>query len=198
MQNHPYNIILASSSPYRKQLLEKLQLPFSCHSPDIDETRQPNELPETLVKRLAIEKAQAIATSLNTPNNLIISSDQIAVLDNNILTKPGNHGNAVNQLIQCSGKTVTFLTSLCILNTTTNNQSTHIEPFIVQFRDLSQQDIENYLHKDKPYDCAGSFKAESLGIALFEKMQGDDPNSLIGLPLIKLTSLLKEHGVDIL
>lgn len=177
--------------------MAKLCLPFSCENPDIDESRHPDETSEMLVKRLAIDKAQAIAKTIHNQNTLIIGSDQLAVLGDNILTKPGNHTNAVMQLSQCSGERVTFLTSLCVINTQSKSTITLVEPFTVQFRKLSQQDIENYLQAEKPYDCAGSFKVEDLGIILFEKMQGDDINSLIGLPLIKLVSILKATGIQI-
>lgn len=187
-------IILASSSPYRRELLQRLGLPFQHQSPDIDETLLPKEAPEDLVQRLALSKARAIADVQNKA--LIISSDQIAVLNGEIITKPHTHENAVNQLRKASDQTVTFLTSLCLLNSTTNKYQITIEPFTVEFLPLSDEQIEAYLKKEQPYQCAGSFKSEGLGITLFKRLIGDDPNSLIGLPLIKLVAMLRKEGVE--
>lgn len=189
-------IILASSSPYRRQLLEKLRLPFSCSNPDIDESISDGETPLALVKRLAIGKARAV--SVHNAQHLIIGSDQIACLGERILTKPGNHNNAVEQLSSCSGKTVSFLTSLALLNSATGNLQYCTETFTVKFRKLTIKSIERYLDIEPAYDCAGSFKIEGLGIALFEKLQGDDPNSIVGLPLIQLIDFLANEGVDVL
>ena len=195
------SLILASSSPFRKELLNKLGLPFSCHSPNIDEARQNNETPEQLVFRLAQNKARKVAES---HNGLIIASDQIATLqnglgvDDKILGKPHTHKNAVKQLSECSGKTATFMTSLCLLNTDNGNIQTIVEPFKTNFRQLSTSQINTYLHKEQPYNCAGSFKSEGLGISLFSSLEGNDPNTLIGLPLIQLIQLLANEGVDIL
>lgn len=188
------NIILASSSSYRQALLKKLGLTFTAISPDIDETALTKESPSALVERLSISKARAI--HCNTPS-LIIASDQIAVLDEKILGKPLNAKNAFAQLQACSGKTVRFLTGLCLFNTQSERIYYHCEPFDVTFRSLSDAQISRYIEKDQPFHCAGSFKAESLGIALFEKMQGNDPNSLIGLPLIQLVSFLQQEGIEI-
>ena len=185
-------ILLASSSPYRKSLLEKLQLPFSCASPNIDETPLKGESAKALTERLSIEKARAL--SQNFPNHLIIASDQAAQLNNTILGKPGSTDRAIEQLSACSGQTVTFFTSLTLLNTSTNNIQTDCVPFTVTFRELSQQSIEYYIKKEEPLDCAGSFKCEGLGITLFTRMEGEDPNSLIGLPLIRLTDMLTKEG----
>lgn len=193
--NHT-QIILASSSPYRKQLLEKLHIAFTCASPDINEQIHNNEHPENAVIRLAAEKAIKIAEANKNQTLIIIGSDQIAVINDHILGKPINHENATKQLQLCNGKTVTFLTGLCVYNTATQSIQEHLDVFKVHFRHLSPQDIENYLQIDKPYDCAGSFRAEGFGITLFEKMEGDDPNSLIGLPLIKLVSFLKNEGIN--
>jgi MAF protein len=189
-------LVLASTSPYRRELLERLGLPFVTTSPNIDETASPNEPPEQLVKRLAESKARAVA--FDYPDSLIIGSDQVAVLDNKILGKPGNHDTAAEQLHHASGHKVTFLTGLCLLNSKTDNCQVSLEEFSVVFRALSDKQIKNYLDREKPYDCAGSFKSEGLGISLFEKMQGDDPNSLIGLPMIALINMLAAEGVDIL
>jgi MAF protein len=186
-------LILASSSPFRKILLAKLGLVFSTHSPDIDETPQPNETPKELTWRLSQEKAQEIA---KTHQGLIIASDQVATLQGEILTKPHTHKNAVNQLSKSSGKRVRFLTGLSLLNTQTQKIQTIVEEFSVVFRSLSPQQIESYLQKERPYRCAGSFKSEGLGIVLFEKLEGDDPNALVGLPLIALTTMLKNEGIS--
>jgi MAF protein len=195
------SLILASSSPFRKELLTKLGLDFSTHAPDIDESRKDGETPEQLVYRLAEEKAAEVA---KTQSGLIIASDQVATLgsgtqvDDKILTKPHTHENAIEQLQQSSGNTVTFVTSLTLLNTNTGNIQTVIENFKVIFRVLSDEQIDNYLKKEQPYNCAGSFKSEALGIILFERLEGNDPNTLIGLPLIQLIKMLEHEGVDIL
>ncbi len=189
-------IILASTSPFRKEILNKLQIPFSTCAPDIDEQAIKNETPETLVQRLAVEKAQACIG--NNSDALIIGSDQVAVIDNEIIGKPHTHENAVTQLKKASGKKVTFLTGLCLLNSNTNQHQVDVVPFTVLFRDLTNSQIENYLLKEKPYNSAGSFKSEGLGICLFEKLIGDDPNTLIGLPLIRLTKMLEQEGFTIL
>jgi MAF protein len=187
-------IILASSSPYRRELLSKLTLPFTCHSPDINETALKGESPEKLVERLALEKAKAIAT--NHPNALIIASDQVAVLDGHVMTKPHTHENAIKQLTHSSGHTVRFLTSLCLLNSQTNEHQLTTAPYSVEFLPLTSSQIEAYLLKEQPYQCAGSFKSEGLGITLFKCFDGEDPNSLIGLPLIELTRMLRNEGVE--
>ncbi|PHS68996.1 MAG: septum formation inhibitor Maf [Methylophaga sp.] len=189
-------LILGSSSPFRAEILSKLGLPFISASPDIDESRLANEQPKQLVQRLSEQKAQAIA--LQYPDTLIIGSDQVAVIDGHILGKPGNHENAVKQLMAASGKTVLFLTGLTLLNSQTGNMQTLCEPFKVSFKRLSPKQIEFYLQQEQPYQCAGSFKSEGLGISLFSSLNGDDPNSLIGLPLIRLIQLLAAEGIDIL
>ncbi|MGL1957520.1 MAG: Maf-like protein [Colwellia sp.] len=189
-------LILGSTSPFRKNLLEKLNLPFQCAKPDIDETAQLNETPQALVERLAIEKAKAVANEFS--NALIIGSDQVAMCDNEILGKPHNFENGIQQLTKFSNKAVTFYTGLCVYDSKTKNVTALVEPFTVHFNKLSTNEITNYLNTEKPYNCAGSFKSEGLGICLFKKLEGDDPNTLIGLPLIKLVSLLKAHGVDVL
>ena len=189
-------LVLASTSPYRKALLERLQLDFVCDAPDTDETVQAGESVTDMVVRLAQHKAEAVASKY--PQALIIGSDQSAVLDGKILTKSGNFENAVKQLQQASGKRVVFQTGLCLLNTATGNRQTACVPYTVVFKPLSQAMIENYLKKEEPYNCAGSFKSEGLGIALFEKFEGEDPNALIGLPLIKLITMLENEGFSVL
>ncbi len=189
-------IVLGSTSPFRKALLERLNIAFTCDAPNIDETPLNNEAVEDMVVRLAIAKAHAIAT--NHDNALIIGSDQSAVLDGEKLTKPGNFENAFKQLTRASGKTITFQTGLCLLNTKTGNIQSSCIPYTVAFKTLTPSMIENYLHKEEPYNCAGSFKSEGLGIALFERFEGDDPNALIGLPLIELVNFLSNEGYSIL
>lgn len=191
-----YPIILASSSPFRREVLSKIIEKFDIYSPEIDETRLQDENIEVYVKRLAVEKAKAVAIKHNF--GLIIGSDQSAVIDNNIIGKPKNHDDAVTQLLNSSGKTVTFYTSICLLDASNNSYKVDIDKFHVSFRQLSKEQIENYLSIEKPYNCAGSFKSEGLGIALFSKMEGTDPNSLIGLPLIKLIDMLNSKGINII
>lgn len=187
-------LILASSSPYRRELLERLRLPFECHSPDIDEQRHPDEPPAELVQRLAREKAAAVAEQF--PDALIIGSDQVAVLnDGDVLGKPGTDENAVAQLLRASGSNVSFLTGLCLLDSRSGEQQVCCEPFQVFFRELDQATVQRYVEKEQPLNCAGSFKSEGLGITLFERFAGDDPNSLIGLPMIRLVSMLRQAGV---
>jgi len=189
-------LILGSSSPFRAELLTKLGLNFSASSPDIDETRLTNETAEQLVKRLAEQKAMAVAKQ--HPQALIIGSDQVAVLDDQIIGKPGNHEKAFKQLQTASGKTIQFLTGLALFNSATNKMQSIVEPFHVTFRQLTDAQIDFYLHQEKPYQCAGSFKSEGFGITLFSKLQGNDPNSLIGLPLICLVEMLGNEGIDLL
>lgn len=189
-------IILASTSPYRKAVLEKLGIPFNVASPDVDEQQLPNETPEQLVKRLAQAKAMTVAKDLQ--EGLVIGSDQVAVNKGKILGKPGTHEKAAQQLTQASGQRITFYTGLCLINAATKNTQTDVMSFHVHFRTLSATQIENYLQKEQPYDSAGSFKSEGLGIALFERLEGDDPNTLIGLPLIQLVSMLEHEGVRVI
>ena len=188
-------LVLGSTSPFRRSLLERLGIPFITDSPDIDEQAEPGERSEALVVRLAAEKAQAVGQ--NHPNSLIIGSDQVACNNGQILGKPRNREKAIIQLQQASGKRVSFYTGLCVLNTANGQQQTLCEPFHVHFRTLSQSQIERYLDQEQPYNCAGSFKSEGLGIALFERLEGDDPNALIGLPLIQLVSMLAKEGINI-
>jgi len=190
------NLILASSSRYRKELLSRLGINFNTQSPNIDESTQQNETPSELVLRLAEAKARALVT--NHPDALIIGSDQIATIDKHILTKPGNHENAVKQLTSSSGKQVIFLTGLCLFNSKSNVTQLDVITYSVTFRTLTDEQIDRYLKREQPYDCAGSFKSEGLGISLFEKMQGDDPSALMGLPLIRLITMLETEGVTVL
>ena len=190
------NIILGSTSPFRKSLLERLDIDFSCDSADIDEIPLQNEAVENMVVRLAIKKASAIAD--RHPDSLIIGSDQSAVLNGKKLSKPGNFENAFKQLSNASGQKITFQTGLCLLNTKTGNIQSKCVPYTVVYKELTPSMIENYLHKEEPYNCAGSFKSEGLGIALFERFEGSDPNALIGLPLIQLVNFLENEGVSIL
>ncbi|ABG40646.1 maf protein [Paraglaciecola sp. T6c] len=187
-------LILASTSPYRKNILEKLCIPFSCASPSADETPMNNESANTLVARLAAEKALSVGV---TQKGLIIGSDQVACVDGVILGKPGNKLKAFDQLTQLSGKTVTFFTGLSLLDSKTQRQETIVETFDVIFKSLSAKQISRYLELEEPYDCAGSFKSEGLGIALFSSLDGRDPNTLIGLPLIALVAMLKKFEIDV-
>jgi septum formation protein len=189
-------LLLASSSPYRRQLLKKLQLDFDWDRPDIDETPKLGEPPEALVLRLASTKAQALASKY--PQHLIIGSDQVAAFNQHIIGKPGNHEKAFTQLKTFSGNKVIFYTGLCLFNPQTKDCHTHLETYQVHFRHLSDSQIENYLQRETPYDCAGSFKSEGLGISLFQSMEGRDPNSLIGLPLMALVDLLEKEGISVL
>jgi septum formation protein len=189
-------IILASTSPFRKSVLEKLGLAFDCHTPEVDETPHAGETPAQLVERLSIAKAQAVAAHYQ--QGLIIGSDQVAVIDDEILGKPGNHENAIAQLERASDKTVTFLTGLALVNAASGAIQAEVVPFKVVFRPLSHSQIVNYLHAEQPYNCAGSFKSEGLGIALFERLEGDDPNTLIGLPLIRLIRMLEKEGLTVI
>ncbi|MBE8189819.1 MAG: septum formation inhibitor Maf [Candidatus Thioglobus sp.] len=188
-------LILASSSPFRKKILSKLGLEFSAQAPNIDESQKPNEPPEQLVWRLAEQKALEVE---KTQQGLIIASDQIMLLDGEILGKPKTHKNALKQLQKSSGKRVDFLTSLALLNTKTAKMQIIIEPFSVIFKTLNLAQIENYLQTDKPYNCAGGFKSEGLGVALLKGFEGNDPNALIGLPLIQLIKMLENEGINVL
>lgn len=192
----PPTLVLASSSPYRADLLERLGLPFETCAPDIDETPLPQEQPEELVARLAETKARVMGAKFS--NALVIGSDQVAVLEQQILGKPKTHERALQQLRAASDRTVFFYTGLCLVNTVTGETKTVVEPFQVRFRQLTEQQIACYLQREQPYQCAGSFRSEGLGIALIQYFQGDDPNALVGLPLIRLTELLEQAGCPIL
>lgn len=194
-QSHPA-LYLASTSKYRQALLQKLTPHFTCIAPKTDESALPDELPEQLVERLAIKKAAAVATQLRS--GLVIGSDQVAVFNGAAVGKPLTEKNAQQQLAQFSGKAVTFLTGLALYNAATGQVQSLVEPYTVHFRELSPAEISAYIKREQPLDCAGSFKSEGLGISLFTKLVGDDPNSLIGLPLIKLLELLRNEGVNLL
>ncbi|MEG5263812.1 nucleoside triphosphate pyrophosphatase [Pseudomonas sp. JDS28PS106] len=187
------SLLLASSSPYRRELLSRLRLPFICQSPDIDESRHPQETAVSLVQRLAREKARALADA--HPGHLIIGSDQVAVLDGEILGKPHTFDRAFAQLSAASGNSVTFLTGLALLNSDTGICQIDHVPFTVHMRQLSADSIERYLRAEQPFDCAGSFKAEGLGVSLFRATEGSDATSLVGLPLIRLVDMLIKEGV---
>ncbi len=186
-------LILASTSPYRRELLAKLGVAFTTARPEVDETPRPGESAEALVRRLAGAKAQAVAA--RRPEALVIGSDQVAVLDGAILGKPGSHERAREQLARASGREVTFLTGLALCDG--DRCMVEVVPYRVVFRELSMQRIERYLERERPYDCAGSFKSEGLGIALFERLEGEDPNALVGLPLIRLVHLLEAAGCEL-
>ncbi|WP_447750856.1 Maf family protein [Pseudomonas nicosulfuronedens] len=188
-------LILASSSPYRRELLQRLRLPFECASPDIDETPLPGESAEQLVCRLAESKARAL--SQRYPSHLIIGSDQAAVNDSRILGKPHDIERATEQLKAASGKSVSFLTGLCLLNSQSGETHVDCVPFTVHFRDLDEACIHRYLEAEQPFDCAGSFKAEGLGVSLFRSTEGEDATSLIGLPLIRLVDMLLAERIQI-
>lgn len=188
-------LLLASSSVYRRELLARLGLPFVCHSPDIDESHRPGEAALELVKRLAREKALALAQSY--PGHLIIGSDQVAVLGERILGKPHTFENAREQLLAASGAKVTFLTGLALLNSQTGACQVDCVAFTVNMRTLDPERVERYLRAEQPYDCAGSFKAEGLGVSLFQSTEGPDATSLVGLPLIRLVDMLLAEGVQI-
>jgi MAF protein len=187
-------LVLASTSTYRAALLARLGLPFVSAAPQVDESPRPGEPPQVLVLRLAEAKARAVARDF--PDALIIGSDQVACIDDRILGKPGDRQRAIAQLEQASGRCVVFQTGLCLLNTGTGRAQTLVEPFRVHFRPLTHARIQAYLDREQPYNCAGSFKSEGLGIALFERLEGDDPSALVGLPLIRLVSLLAAEGLD--
>ncbi|MGY2217022.1 Maf family protein [Pseudomonas sp. SDO558_S425] len=188
-------LLLASSSVYRRELLNRLHLPFICGSPDIDESHRRDESAVELVKRLAEEKARALADS--HPGHLIIGSDQIAALDGQIIGKPHTFEKAREQLLAASGKRVSFLTGLAVLNSATGHCQVDCIPFTVHMRTLDAARIERYLRIEQPYDCAGSFKAEGLGVSLFQSTEGPDATSLVGLPLIRLVDMLLAEGVQI-
>lgn len=189
------SLILASTSPYRKSLLEKLGLPFQCVAPEVDESPLPGESAEALVTRLAHAKASAVARQHG--QGLIIGSDQVCVCDGRILGKPGTVANAVAQLMAAQGKSVTFYTGLCVLNAANGRAEQLVEPFTVHFRSLDEAAIRRYVEAERPLDCAGSFKYEGMGIVLFKALEGRDPNALIGLPLIGLVELLGHHGLHL-
>ena len=187
-------LVLASTSRYRRELLGRLQLPFESAAPDVDETALQGETPPQTALRLAQLKARAVAQKF--PAALIIGSDQVATLDGAQIGKPGGHARALAQLKSMQGRAVVFHTALCLLNSESGRMQVREIPVTVHFRPLSEAQIEAYLRKEQPYDCAGSAKSEGLGIALVERYEGDDPNALIGLPLIALTDMLRGEGLD--
>lgn len=189
-------LVLASTSIYRSQLLSTLQIPFLTAAPDVDETPLPEESARQTSIRLSQLKARAVAAA--HPNALIIGSDQVALLDNQQIGKPLTHDNAVRQLRLMRGKTIIFYTALTLLNAASDSIQTAVSETQVSFRQLEDDEIERYLNKEQPYQCAGSAKAEGLGIALISQIVGDDPNALIGLPLINLITMLKNQGVNII
>jgi septum formation protein len=186
-------LILASASKYRKKLLERLALPFDTQSPATDETAGKDELPADLVSRLATQKALVVANK--NPAAIVIGSDQLAVFDNRVVGKPGGHEIAAQQLSEFSGKSVEFLTAVTVFCRELGFYEQHTDSTRVHFRPLTDDEIERYLVQEKPYDCAGAFKAESLGIGLFESIVSTDPTALIGLPLIQTAAMLRNAGV---
>lgn len=189
-------LLLASTSPFRKALLDKFQYPFETANPNTDESSFSGESAEALVKRLAEQKAKACGN--NYPEHLIIGSDQVCVINGKIMGKPHTVENACLQLQAASGQVVTFYTGLCLYNAKTNQSDVICEPFHVHFRQLTEQEIKRYIEREMPLYCAGSFMCEGLGIALFNKLEGRDPNTLIGLPLIALREMLEKQGISIL
>lgn len=189
-------LILASSSTYRRELLQKLHIQFSSVSPHVDETTFENESPRETALRLSQDKARKVGSEY--PHALIIGSDQVATLDGLQLGKPLNHQNATKQLQMMRGREVTFYNALCLFNAATGHMQSEVIPYLVRYRQLTDSQIENYLNKEQPYQCAGSAKSEGLGIALIERMLGEDPNALIGLPLIKLITMLENEGVSVI
>lgn len=192
----PRPLILASTSAYRRELLERLHLPFTVIASDVDEVALPNERPEQLACRLALAKATAVATQ--HPNSVVIGSDQVADLNGLALGKPGNHARAVAQLQRMRGQTVIFHTAVAVACQATGFAQTELAQVRVQFRPLTDEQIERYLLAERPYDCAGSAKSEGLGIALLARIDNDDPTALIGLPLIRTCQLLEAAGLKVL
>jgi len=189
------NLVLASSSPYRKALLERLEIPFEVDTPDVDESPRAGEAPQDYVRRLAVDKARAVAA--RHPHALVIGSDQAAVHGGRIVGKPADHDDAVRQLLEASGHSVTLYTALALVNADTGGVQSDVVPFTVHFRELTREVVERYLEREQPYGCAGSLRAEGLGIALLKRFEGDDPNALIGLPLIRLVDMLRDEGLVI-
>jgi septum formation protein len=192
----PRRVVLASTSRYRQGLLERLGMPFECADPQVGEAALPGEAPAATARRLAEAKARAVA--IRFPDSLVIGSDQVASCDGARLDKPGSHENAVRQLTRVSGKTALFDTAVALLDTKSSRLEARVVPCRVTFRSLSAAQIDRYLRLEQPYDCAGSAKAEGLGIALIERMETEDPTSLVGLPLIALCELLRDAGFDVL
>jgi len=188
-------LVLASTSPYRRQLLERFGISFTVATPDVREARLPGEAPEAMAARLAREKALAVAAAFRSA--LIIGSDQVADCEGRVLGKPGDHERAAAQLRSLSGREAVFHTAVCVHNAATGATAGRVVPSRVRFRTLDDATIERYLARERPYDCTGSAKVEGLGIALLERIESDDPTALIGLPLIAVAGLLREHGIDV-
>jgi septum formation protein len=188
------SLLLASTSPFRRTLLQRLGLPFEVSAPQVDETPLPGESPRALVVRLAVAKARAGAARMS--NALVIGSDQVACIDDMIIGKPGSREKAIAQLSQASGRPVSFYTGLCLMDAKSGALQVDCVPFTVHFRVLTHEQIEGYVDREQPFHCAGSFKSEGLGIALFRGLEGDDPSALIGLPLIRLVDMLERVGVS--
>jgi septum formation protein len=193
MRTHPA-LILGSTSRYRRELLERLRLPFTVQAPHVDETPLPGELPAALAGRLALAKAKAVASLF--PQAVVIGSDQVADLDGVPVGKPGDHEHAVAQLKAMSGRQVVFQTAVAVVRADTGFQAQELVAVRVRFRSLGDAEIENYLRAEEPYDCAGSAKSESLGIALLDAIESDDPTALVGLPLIRTCAMLRAAGID--
>ncbi|MBI1195792.1 MAG: septum formation inhibitor Maf [Gammaproteobacteria bacterium] len=187
-------LVLASSSPYRSMLLKRLGIEFSIVSPQVDESREEDEPAHLMAARLSEDKAMAVADTY--PQTLIIGSDQVAVLDGEIIGKPGTHEKAVEQLRKASGRSMHFYSGLCLLNTMTGERQTDVIDTEVRLRPISDELIEAYLRKEQPYDCAGACKVEGLGIALIDYVYSGDPTALIGLPLIRLCEMLRAEGIE--
>jgi septum formation protein len=190
------SLVLGSTSRYRRELLLRLGVPFEVAAPDVDESPQPGESPAALANRLALAKARAVAVRF--PNAVVIGSDQVADLDGVPLGKPGTHDNAVAQLRRMSGKSVVFQTALAVVCLESGFEQVDLAPVRVRFRALDDAEIESYLRKEQPYDCAGSAKSEGLGIALLEAIDSDDPTALVGLPLIRTCRMIRAAGVKVL
>ena len=194
MTSPPPRLILGSTSRYRRELLTRLRLPFEVEAPGVDETPRPGEAPAALAQRLALEKARAVAA--RHPQDVVIGSDQVADLAGEPLGKPGDHARAVAQLQRMSGQRVVFQTALAVVRRDTGFEAVDLAAVSVTFRTLSDAEIETYLRLDEPYDCAGSARSESLGVALLSAIDSDDPTALVGLPLIRTCALLKAAGLD--
>ena len=189
-------LVLGSRSASRRALLERLSIPFRVVPPDIDESAHKGEAPETLVRRLSEQKARAVAERVGS--GLVIGSDQIALIDDRVLGKPGNHAANAAQLEMASGRWLEFRTGLVVLDAANDRIQVDVVPFAVKFKPLTAGDIEAYVSRERAYDCAGGFRAESLGCVLFERMRGDDPTALQGLPMIRLCEMLRTAGLDVL
>lgn len=192
LQSPKTTLVLASTSPYRKMLLERLGIPFDTCSPEVDESALPGEHPAQIVERLALAKAQAVAGTISS--SIVIGSDQLAAFDNRVIGKPGNIENAHRQLAAFSGRRVDYLTAFAVIESDTGNTVLETVKTVVKFREISSEEIKRYIELDRPLDCAGSFKSERAGISLFESIHSDDPTALIGLPLIRLSSALRKFG----